>query len=562
MTSASLPAAAASVEIISELVEYRNAAGLRIRAYFDFAPNGPAARKFAVMAPKYGETKKNNLQLAYELVANGMSVLRFDLTNHIGESEGEMTDFTLPGAVSDIIASIEYLERKHDATDIVVVASSLSARCALRAAALTPRLGRVVCLVGVVNVQHTIFEAYKEDFFGGYLAGRRWGVTDMLGFNVDAEHFVQAAIDADLHTLGGTMRDLDRVQIPVDYFFAENDPWVKFQEVSTAFHGRSNCRLFPVRGAMHELRENPKATSQVYRSVVISCLGLAENTNIASVPLKVVLEQNRIERNRLREFAPDVSDESAFWSNYFDKYKLLERSQAYQEYLDLFGRLLGPFTDGRCVLDAGCGNGLFGLWFVRHVARHQGWRADDLPCVYVGLDLTTRGLSDALSSHVESRAVWSTRPSPPGLLYGQADFDLLSDQKHRKPARLPFADNTFDAICCSLVVSYLKRPETLLAELRRVLRPGGFLVMSSLKPYCDLSEIYRGFLDQQVNESEIESGRGLLRAATTIRLKAEAGHYTFFSEQEFAALARAGGFADFEMHRSFGNQANVLRTVK
>lgn len=515
------------------------------------------------MAPKYGETKKNNLQLAYQLVANGMSVLRFDLTNHIGESEGSMTDFSLPGAVDDIVASVEYLERVHSASDIIVVASSLSARCALRAAALTPRLSRVVCLVGVVNLHHTLFAVYKEDIFGTFLAGRHWGVTDILGFNINGAIFLKTAVDADLHSLGGTIRDLDRMQVPVEYFYAENDAWVTHDDVETVFRGRTNCRLHPVPGAMHELRENPKAAECAYRGVVASCFGgtIAEAA-VAMAPIKAVLEQNRVERTRLKKVAPNADDEKQFWSDYFDKYQLLDHSQHYQEYLDLIGRLLGGFGAGDCVLDAGCGNGLFGLWFVRRVARHCGWADGELPGLYVGLDLTPRGLGDALSRHREVRSPRRDgRGEAPGLMYGLADFDQLGEGEGPN-AQLPFAPNTFSAICCSLVVSYLKRPDALLREFRRVLRPGGVLVLSSLKPHCDLSEIYRGFVDQEVDEREIESARNLLRAATTIRLKEEAGHYTFFTEEDLAGLAEGAGFAEFELHRSFGNQANVLRTIK
>ena len=44
----------------------------------------------------------------------------------------------------------------------------------------------------------------------------------------------------------------------------------------------------------------------------------------------------------------------------------------------------------------------------------------------------------------------------------------------------------------------------------RVLKPGGTIVVSSLKPYADLSQIYRNFVDQTENNEELEEARKLL----------------------------------------------------
>lgn len=44
--------------------------------------------------------------------------------------------------------------------------------------------------------------------------------------------------------------------------------------------------------------------------------------------------------------------------------------------------------------------------------------------------------------------------------------------------RLPFADGAFDDVVASLVLHYLEDWEPTLAELRRVLRPGGRLIAS------------------------------------------------------------------------------------
>jgi len=88
------------------------------------------------------------------------------------------------------------------------------------------------------------------------------------------------------------------------------------------------------------------------------------------------------------------------------------------------------------------------------------------------------------------------------------------------------------------------------------------VVLSSMKPHCDMSVIYRDFITQQVTETEVESARDLLRAAGKIRLKEEIGHYAFFSDNELAALAGEAGFTGTENFISLGNQAVVIKAQK
>lgn len=45
--------------------------------------------------------------------------------------------------------------------------------------------------------------------------------------------------------------------------------------------------------------------------------------------------------------------------------------------------------------------------------------------------------------------------------------------------RLPFPDASFDVVCCNQVYQYVPCPEALMAEIRRVLRPGGVCIFSA-----------------------------------------------------------------------------------
>lgn len=555
--------------LLTEFVTFPSRNGLDVAACMDrLGDQLDPSRPWAVVAPKFGETKKNALQLAYFLATNGMNVIRLDHTNHVGESAGDQTFFTLTSGAEDLLGAGDYLESAHGVKSFTLVVSSLSARTAIRAAAQDVRIGHLVCLVGVVNLQHTLEQVYREDLIGGHLVGRRWGIGDMLGVEMDYDGFLRSAVDNQLHDLASTRRDLDLTRATLSFFAAEKDTWVSLADVDEVLRGRPNARLTPIPGAMHELRENPAVADQAFRDVVAACVAHAAGVAPEKVPIvapdkRDLMRQNRTERERLRAAVSDPQDERDFWARYLDKYRLMASVDDYQSYITLVGRLLGDIRPADIVLDAGCGNGLFGMWVLRTLLERS--QVSGLPPAYVALDLTVEGLRDAFET--QSRFIFeharTARPTDViATLYGQTDLDTWGMPRSEAPDLLVFADNTFDKVCCSLVLSYLVRPEVALAELHRVLKPGGRIVVSSMKPFCDLSELYRDFMDQQITSDELESGRDLLRAAGKIRLKEEQGFYTFFSGEDLTGMLAAAGFKHCATHVGFAGQAAIVVAEK
>ncbi len=101
-------------------------------------------------------------------------------------------------------------------------------------------------------------------------------------------------------------------------------------------------------------------------------------------------------------------------------------------------------VDGRRILDAGCGSGSLSA-----ALRERGAAVTGVDASAAMLALARRRLGDDTPLHV---------------------VDL------RDP--LPFAEGAFDDVTASLVLHYLEDWGPTLAELRRVLRPGGRLIAS------------------------------------------------------------------------------------
>jgi SAM-dependent methyltransferase len=145
---------------------------------------------------------------------------------------------------------------------------------------------------------------------------------------------------------------------------------------------------------------------------------------------------------------------SSWQSAYIDQHsddlsRYLEQvSRSLQRVADGAIALMSPM-EGRSVLEVGCGNGVF----LPRLAQGVGSKGR-----VVGIDHSAAFVEEARD-----------RVTNAGL-------SAVVTVQQADAYALPFADATFDLAHCERVLMHLEQPSSALAEMRRVVRPGGWIV--------------------------------------------------------------------------------------
>ena len=142
--------------------------------------------------------------------------------------------------------------------------------------------------------------------------------------------------------------------------------------------------------------------------------------------------------SRLKKIQEHYDTVADIYDHHYDK----PRGRCYHTHIST--SIMSALPKGGKLLDIGCGTGLF-------VER------------YIGAGGTGIGLDISKNMIEKARHRCTT-----------CDYAIGSGE------RIPFCDNTFDAVSSLLVFSYIKDPEKMLNEAFRVLKPGGKIAICTL----------------------------------------------------------------------------------
>lgn len=563
----------------AERVHFHDARGEKIACLVD-RWGDPREATAIVIPPAWGLTKETLMPLAKTLVetfaaaGEAVAVVRFDGIRKRGESSNdpeceapghENLNYTFRQGVSDILSTSAWLDEDpatKPARKLLVSFSMASIES--RKALATGRPGEFAGWVSVVGSPdpQSLMRVISGglDYLGGAERGVSFGKQDVQGLLLDIDRASRDAIEGGIAFLSDARDDFAKIAAPITWIHGRYDAWNELARIRGAlsFGDTSHRRLIEIPTG-HQLKTSFEAL-QTFGLVAQEALRIA--TGVEGQPVAphadTLRSALRSEKSRLVRKQIDLR---SFWKDYLlgrDGHlgiELVTQTQAFRELMHQQIAKL-ELRQGQRLIDLGSGAGSAPLALL----ELPGFDAAEISVTEV--DYVTAALR-------RTREHIGRIDSADKQRFGFVAADLSLGAA--SPS-VPLKDESADRVLASLLLNYLSHPQALLAEMYRVLRPGGRLVLSSLRPDADVSticvsgvaelrtglgrEVFGAVGERKMNESL----RDFINDAGRLLDLEERGYFHFWEPDVLREMADRAGFAGVELAPGYGTppQAWVL----
>ncbi|MCH7599872.1 MAG: methyltransferase domain-containing protein [Myxococcales bacterium] len=559
-----------------QVLRFPNRKGEEIVALVD-SWGDPRGATAVVIPNGWGQTKEALLLLARTIVATfraagePICVVRFDGIRKRGESHNdppcripgrEYLHFVFSQGVEDIEEVARFLRESSDfGVSSIVLVSFSAAAIEARKAMARDRDGLIsawISVVGSPDLQSmTRSISGGVDFALGYERGMRFGFQELLGVVVDIDRIAIDAAENGMTFIEESRSDLAGINAPISWYHGRYDAWVEFDRVRDLLsHGNIRNRRLVIMPTGHRLGISRIAGDMFFR--IATEVGRLIGKELS--PCKANSRELRKLRIKESERIPAINPAlQEFWRDYLigrDRSfgsELLASGSAYRRMMETQVSLL-RLRPGDRLLDLGSGNGAFEVQLQRCPESPSSLFVSSID--FVGESLR-RARARLLRDRLASREL--------NLSFIKANLNLVDP--HRG---IPMKSECFDGVIASFILSYVGDPQFLLHEIRRLLRPGGHLVTSSLRSDADISLLYVESVAEfrlgvagsdlpGIENAELGVvAKNFLNDAARILQLEESGMFRFWESEDLKDLISNAGFSDVKVTNSLGSPPQAL----
>ena len=523
-----------------------------------------------IIAPGFGLTQTDYLPLSYYLAANRFRVLRYDHTNHIGQSDGDILQTTLRGLQSDLQTVLDFVATTWPAAPLTLLAEDITARVALRVLGQGTTVDQLLLLNPVFDIELALSTLFQTSVVHHYRQGARKGIVNLWGLNIHLDQFIGDAIAGEYTDLASMATDLAKLvaqPVIVTSPKKHRPPHSLFGLQDQSFRALGSLPTFVPLQA--DLSSESNAYDDRHTSAFRTIVKLIPGSTGGSPPtiqpsepsLRDIHHQRRLEQERIRlRHHVSQATREALWVAQLSQLSEIGDLPDYQSIQnDIYRRML-PIAPDMTVLDIGCGQSDFACTlFTNHLYHRSHHIAVSAPPLkYVGLDQSDDTLKHAerrLSAVLRGLGMATISPSvTQSLSTSWLRFDWGNS--------LPLTDQSVDRILCHLSLGFVPSPLSCIREALRTLRQDGKLVLTCFQPHTDLAIPFRRHLRDAQRDEFASSAQIIMHFLGRLREAVRHGLLHAYERNELARLLIHAGAGPIHIVPILDNQLLLAAVEK